>query len=285
MKKFLPVILLLLLPPYTFGTQFEGAKADYDSLNYVSALRKFQDLAEANDNAEPLFYVALTQLKMSECRNALSSIKALLKKYPQHIDGHYLEGIINMSMVGEVSIFKKLGYAKSALKSWQSIVEIEPDNIYGNYAVFSYYANAPGIAGGNLDRARELQAHLQAISPVYGELGLAILKHKNEKFAEAERHYLKATQLDPGRASLYFVLAQFHLQRQEPEKVLTALQRYQGLAKTWFDPDNAVVLYMSGLAYANLDNVEDAEASFQDALLAYPSKRLKKMVDDALEDL
>ena len=233
MTRIMFFTLLLCWHSILLGDDFADAKSDFDNRNYQKAASKFETLYDKNSkDVDLLFYLARSQYKVASYQDARSTIGHLIDLDPGHKEAHYLAGIVYMALLGEVNIFRKMGMAKSALRSWHTVVELDAEHVLGNYAIFSYYANAPGFAGGDMDKARQVLAKLESISLPYAELANGVLNSKLEKFAEAEKHYLKATEMITDRASPFFAIAQFYFQNEEFEKSLAALERYQQAKKS-----------------------------------------------------
>ncbi len=287
MNRSLIYLLLFLFPVVTLGAAAQStSKGDVNQVNYESILVEYNKLAKVQQgDLELIFRIALTEYKMGNYLNAQRTIKKLLKADPSNIDAHYLAGILSMSLVQEVNIFRKPGLAKAALNSWRRVVQLEPDHIQGNYAVFSYYVEAPSIVGGDFEKARKILKHLEVISPPYAELAKGLLNNKEKQYKAAEAHYLNATKAITDRASPFFAISMFYFQREEFHKALEALQQYQKADKIWHDPGPARTYYAIGSVYAEIDETHLAKSNFEKALLAYPNKRLKGLVGDALKKL
>ncbi len=286
MTRILFFTLLLCWHSILLGDDFADAKSDFDNRDYQKAASKFETLYGKNSkDVDLLFYLARSQYKVASYQDARSTIDHLVDLDPGHKEAHYLAGIVYMALLGEVNIFRKMGMARSALRSWHTVVELDEEHVLGNYAIFSYYANAPGFAGGDMDKARQTLRKLESISPPYAELANGVMNSKLENFAEAEKHYLKATEMITDRASPFFAIAQFYFQNEEFEKSLAALERYQLAKKIWHDPGDAIAFYFLGGIHANLGNTDLAKENFNKALSSYPNKQIRRLIEDSLDDL
>ncbi len=281
------LLLICLFPVSLSGAEHQSVSQDNPNrIDYESRLAEYNNLSEARqDDLDLKFNIALTQYKMGRYRDSQETINKLLVTDPDHIDAHYLAGILSMSLVQEVNLFKKPGLARAALDSWQNVVKLEPDHVQGNYALFSFYVEAPSIVGGNFKKGRRILKHLEAISPPYAELAKGLLNSKEKQYEAAETHYLNATKTITDRASPFFAISIFYFEREEFKKALDALQQYQKADKIWHDPGPARTYYAIGSVYAAMDQVQLARTNFEKALLVYPNKRIKGLVGDALRSL
>ena len=286
MSRVLIFTLLLCWHSIVRGDNFADAISDFDNRDYQNAASKFETLYSKNSkDVDLLFYLARSQYKVAKYKDARSTIDQLIELDPAHLDAHYLAGIVYMGLLGEVNLFRKLGMVKSALKSWKKVVELDAEHVLANYAVFSFYLNAPGIVGGDMDKALDILKTLESISPPYAELANGVLNSKLENFTEAEKHYLKATEMITDRASPFFAIAQFYFQNEKFEKSLAALERYQQAKKIWHDPGDAIAFYFLGSIHANLGNTDLAKENLNKALSSYPNKQIRGLIEDSLDDL
>jgi tetratricopeptide (TPR) repeat protein len=70
----------------------------------------------------------------------------------------------------QASMFSALGYAKRCRKAFEKAVELEPEDIGYLKALGKYYAQAPGIAGGDKEQALAIAARLTQLDPLQGKL-------------------------------------------------------------------------------------------------------------------
>ncbi len=255
-----------------------------ETRDFDGAIDELAELSKVNDDPRVLFHLARIQHRTGEYKDALNTLNALLEDHPDYTDGHYLSGLVNLSLIGEVNIFRKVSTAKKALASWEKTAELDPNHVDARYAIFSFYANAPGIAGGDLEQAEALLDDLNEVSPGYATMAKGVLLSKEEKFDEAEAAFSEAVAI-LDNAGAYFGLAQYYLQREEYAKTIehlnTALQRESG----WWDPDVTVVQLMLARAHAELGNIDTARELVNAGLGNNPNERIKGMLEETLEEL
>ncbi len=268
------------------GSNYHRAIEEFNHFDYATALPRFKSLSkEDNKDTDLLFYLARTQFGVGDNKSARTTIEALIDLSSNHIEAHNFAGTVYMTLLNEVSVFKKLAMAKAATASWEKVVELDDQHVQGNYALFSYYLNAPGFAGGDTKKAESILKKLETISPAFAEMAHGMSSAKNEKFEEAEQHYLNASEMIKDRASPHFAIAQFYYRNEDFEKSLAALTRYQKAEKIWQDPGEAMTLYPLGTVNSKLGNLALSRENFRNALPAYPNKRIKGLINDGLKDL
>ncbi|HEV8268155.1 MAG TPA: tetratricopeptide repeat protein, partial [Thermoanaerobaculia bacterium] len=112
------------------------------------------------------------------------------------------------------------GLAKKCRSSFEKAVALDSKNIAARMDLFEFYVQAPGIAGGGKDKAREQAAEIMKLDVVRGHLALAAMamatEEKDLKTAEAE--YRAALTAEPKSARARVALGNFLLnQKRFPE--------------------------------------------------------------------
>jgi tetratricopeptide (TPR) repeat protein len=106
----------------------------------------------------------------------------------------------------KASLFSQMGWAKKCRTSFEKAAALDPKNADARVDLIQYYAYAPGIAGGGMDKAREQVKALDGIDPVRGAQMSGFVLMKEKKPAEAEAEYRRAVSLKPGDASAHWRL-------------------------------------------------------------------------------
>lgn len=80
---------------------------------------------------------------------------------------HFTRGSI-MGQQASNSIFSALSYAGKSLDSFAQAVALEPTNIKYQLGLLSFYLQAPGIAGGDTDKAKQVAQAISLLDPAEG---------------------------------------------------------------------------------------------------------------------
>ncbi|HET8817588.1 MAG TPA: hypothetical protein VFM61_09090 [Pseudidiomarina sp.] len=148
---------------------------------------------------------SLNDLMKGGLDEAEEFIESFVDEHPDHAEAHYMRGAI-MGMQASDSIFSALGYAKKSLSSFQRAVELEPESVEYRQGLISFYMAAPGIAGGDMDKAWQ---HIQTMQDYDAKTALqmelaywqvqededkfkAALNRGLEKFSEHPDFYYRA---------------------------------------------------------------------------------------------
>jgi len=104
----------------------------------------------------------------------------------------------------QAGMFSALGYAKRCRKAFEQAVSLAPADIGYLKALGKYYAQAPGIAGGDKDQALLLAEKLQQQDPLQGQLLKLEVLFSAEDMTAAEQ-FVAASDLLQSRPEPYFM--------------------------------------------------------------------------------
>jgi len=274
---------LALSPPTISANSIEQALAAYTEHNIEKAIAILEDLATNNDK-QALMSLAKVQMRSGSAKESLKTTKRLIKTYPDDPDAHHAYGLANLTMMGEVGVFKFVSMAKQAKAGWDKAVELDPNHLDGLYALFSYYANAPKIGGGDIEKARRLQARMADIDMGYGYLALGVLHAKEDQFEEAEAAFIETTKI-MDTAGAYFALAQFYVGQGQFALALDAISNFSTKPADFWDPHASVEHLVVGRAQAGLGNIEAAKKAIKAGIATKPGKRMRNFLDETLKEL
>ncbi|MDC0067419.1 tetratricopeptide repeat protein [Gammaproteobacteria bacterium] len=255
-----------------------------DERDYERAIGTLIRLSEKQHDRDVLFHLARVQYHSGAFDDASDTLEDFHQQYPNDGEAYYLSGLVYLALVSEVNVFKKVGMANNALSSWEASVAADPGNLNSRYAIFAYYTNAPRIAGGDMDIAREHMNEIEQLDEGYGAMARGLLLSKEKDLAGAEAALQQAAIL-MNRAGPYFSLAQFYMQNEQYEKAISSVQQFQNREKRWWDPDATVAYLVMASANAELGNFEIAKKLAELGLSMNPNKQVKKGLNALLKNL
>jgi tetratricopeptide (TPR) repeat protein len=285
MKTFTTLIVCYLLatPALANDTLASAFKA-VDERDYERAIETLTRLSEKQQDRDVLFHLARVQYHSGEFDDASDTLEDFHQQYPSDGEAYYLSGLVYLALIGEVNIFKKVGMANNALSSWKASVAADPGNLDSRYAIFAYFTNAPGIAGGDLNIARAQMNEIEQLDKAYGAMAKGLLLSKEKDMPGAEAAFQEAAAL-MNRAGPYFSLAQFYMQTEQYEKAISSVQQFQSREKRWWDPDVPVAHLVIASANAELGNFEVARKEAALGLSMNPNRQTKKLLNAILKSL
>lgn len=285
MKRLTTLIACCLFTASSFANDalIPALKA-VDDRDYERAIESLTRLSEEQQDRDVQFHLARVLYHSGDYDNAAETLEEFHEQYPGDAEAFYLSGLVYLALLGEVNIFKKVGMAKKTLASWEASVAANPEYLNSRYAIFAYYTNAPSIAGGDLEVARELMVEITGLDKAYGVMAEGLLLSKEGDEAAAETAFQEAAVL-MNRAGPYFSLAQFYMQTEQYEKAISSVHQFQNREKRWWDPDATVAYLVMARANAELGNVEVARDEANRGLAMNPNKQIRKLLNETLKAL
>jgi tetratricopeptide (TPR) repeat protein len=215
----------------------------------------------------------------------------------------------------------KLPFLARRVKSeFEKAVELDPTSIDGRHGMIQFYAQAPGVMGGSLDKAKEQAREIEKLNAMRGHVEMAqLLENKDKDLVGAEREYTAAMTAAPDTVFGYNNLASFYrrqkkyaegiavyerLLKARPDAVTTHLNIGYNLAlsgenldrgeheiKTWLaDPpkdapavNTGFAHYALGMIYERQSKKDAARAEYRSALTFNPKHTDAKKALDALK--
>lgn len=256
----------------------------FDAGQYESAKSALISLpAEEYEQVIPLNRMARILIRERDGRGAMQALKMSLALDETNPTTHYLAGVANILLIGEVNLFKKLGVVKHARRSWERSIELDPDHVKARYALLSFYANAPRIAGGSIGRAKEHFALLGRSNLAYFHLSEALFFEKDGDIEAATKGYDDAIASSAERNFPIFGKAQFLFRQKQHDDAIALFESYR--AKAWDDPSEMMVHMVLGNIFKEKDQVERAREEFELALGMDPDTGLREFITDRLQEL
>ncbi len=113
-------------------------------------------------------------------------------------------GIALSQRMNEVNFMQMAALSGKMKKAFEKSVALDANHVPGLIGLARFYANAPEIAGGSLEKAAEFAARLQKLDPFMGEMELGLVAEKNEQPDAALAHYEAAAKANPKSTSAPF---------------------------------------------------------------------------------
>lgn len=127
---------------------------------------------------------------------AIKSADAVLKAEPRNVAYLNAIGGLYCEKAQKANVLKKMSWAGKCRSTWETALTIDPKNIDVRFSLLQYYAGAPGVAGGGIDKAQAVAREIAALDAVRGEVAWGAIARVEKKLDEAERRYRKAAEID-----------------------------------------------------------------------------------------
>jgi tetratricopeptide (TPR) repeat protein len=105
--------------------------------------------------------------------------------------------------------FSSLSLAGKARQSFQKAVQLDPNNREALDDLFAYYLDAPGFAGGGIDKARSLLPLIERSDPTQYDFDIARIALASKQYSAAEAAMRRAIAAAPRQIGHLLELAKF----------------------------------------------------------------------------
>ena len=127
---------------------------------------------------------------------AISAASEVLKAEPQNVEYLNTIGSLYGDKARNANLFTKMSWAGKCRGAWEQASTIDPMNTDVRFNLIQYYAQAPGIAGGGMDKAKAQAKAVAALDGMLGEIAWGNVARAEKQLGEAERRYRKAAEID-----------------------------------------------------------------------------------------
>ena len=140
---------------------------------------------------------------------AISAAADVLKAEPHNVEYLSRIGSLYCDKAKNANLFTKMSWADKCRGAWEQASTIDPKNTDVRFSLIQYYSRTPGIAGGNMDKAKAQATAVAALDGVLGEIAWGNIARAEKQLGEAERRYRKAAEIDAAGMRGPITLANF----------------------------------------------------------------------------
>jgi tetratricopeptide (TPR) repeat protein len=159
----------------------------FETGNSAAAIALAHPLADTSAAAATL--LGRIAWQSANYKDAARWLDAAIAHDPRFVDAYVWRGRTYVQEIETTSFLRKGGVAGRARSMFEKAVEIDPSNFEAHEARTEYFMQAPGIAGGSIDKARAEANAAKRSSPVRGALLVGRVEEKAGKPAAAEAEY------------------------------------------------------------------------------------------------
>ncbi|KUM52333.1 tetratricopeptide repeat protein [Rheinheimera sp. EpRS3] len=121
-------------------------------------------------DAQLLALLGQTEALLNNADKAEDLLEKAVKIDSNNADYQHWYATVSCNLAASASMLSALGHAKRCKKAYETALKLAPDNPRSYIALGSFLAQAPGIAGGDKDKALQLAEQLKQIDPLQGAL-------------------------------------------------------------------------------------------------------------------
>lgn len=123
-----------------------------------------QQLGFDSEDISEVFTPVFEALGENDVREAERIHKQLGREHGKTADWHYIDGVLNIMKLQDASALRMPFLARGMRNSFQRTIETDPGHELGHMSLALFLYNAPGIVGGDKEKAREHLATLTELN-------------------------------------------------------------------------------------------------------------------------
>lgn len=179
---------------------------------------------------------------------------------------YFMLGSAFAMKISHSGMLSAYGAARDMKKYLEKALDLKPDHRDAMIMLFQFYLQAPGLIGGDKERAKELARDLTNIDPASGHYLLALFWEDEEDDAQTERELLLALGHDSTNVGLLNHIGYFYLRTRSPEsghpyfsRAISLAPKTANVYDSMGDYFAAVADYDSALQYYNTAIIRDPD--------------------------
>jgi len=239
---------------FAAGPEYDRAMDLYKHTEYEGSLKLLLPLQ--GKGAADFALIGQNYFMLGNAKRASDFFQQAVTAEPNNSVYHHWLGRAYGRRAETGNPFTALGQASKARQSFEKAVALDPKNSDAVNDLFEYYLEAPGFAGGGLDKAAQVADRIAERDAAEGNYARARIAEKHKQFHDVEKHLRRAMQLAPLQVGRVIDLAKF----------LAKQGRFEESDKTFVDaqklaPDAPKVMYARAATYIETKrNIETAKA-------------------------
>ncbi|TRW48902.1 hypothetical protein FM042_07930 [Aliidiomarina halalkaliphila] len=151
---------------------------------FIAVPAHAQDIRSGINEA---FHEVYDAIEAADVKTAERALKDMRRTHRDTADFHFLEGQISMLKLNDASMVRMPFIARGMRRSWERAVEIDPEHQVSLFSLAMYYAAAPGIVGGDKEKATAIHKQLAELNSSWQyPLHVTLLMGKEAEHDEVE---------------------------------------------------------------------------------------------------
>ena len=282
-NKYVFYLTFLIISGIFANDLLNKAKVHYNLQEYETAKTILEQVLDNNDeDAVALHWMGRTLIRLGALDDAVDFLEEATEYAPDSANYHFWYGQTLGQNMSNASVLTQALSAHKVLDAFEKTIELDPKHIGGHMGAANYYLQAPGIVGGDLDKARKEAEILIELGSSQGRFILISVLEQEGKTSEAEQAYLefdKAFNDSTDNWSFYNNYGYFLLRQKRYEESIEKFKRQVELAQNQANPHDSL-----GDAYRAAGKLKRAIAEYKKALAIDPGFKVSKEKIDELEE-
>lgn len=279
------LVIILLFTNSLFAANLEKGKEYFETGDFEKARDIFEAIVEENDeNDDAQYWLGRTYFMLRKFEEASDCLETAIDLNDKNADYYFWYGNSLGNEIQSVNVIKQALMAGDILEAYEKAIEVDPKHIGAHIGVAQFYLQAPGIMGGDIEKAKEQADILKKLGSKDGDLIAIGILVKEEKFEEAETqydlfhtHFVDSTD----NPTFYNNYGYFLLRQKKYEKAIQMFKRQVELM-----PDRANPYDSLGDGYRAIGNLNQALSIYEKAIQLDPKfKDSMEKIEEIKEEL
>jgi tetratricopeptide (TPR) repeat protein len=187
----------LMTIPFLWASaaDLEQARKLYDHTDYQKSLDVLQEIPQKDASVYAL--MGRDYFMTGEYKQAAAAFEKAVAEEPRNSDYVLWLARTYGRRAERASPLSALGQAAKARQFFEKAVELDPHNLDALNDLSDFYLQAPGVAGGGLEKAEKVVEMISRVDPAEGQWAQAKVDEKRKDWKSAEEHLRRALALGP----------------------------------------------------------------------------------------
>lgn len=259
-------LLLLFISSSLFAQTVDRAKTLWESKNLAEAKRLLTTVKKGNKEfAAAQYYLGRIAFDEKDYDAAEEYFEEAIDVNDKVAEYHTWYGNTLGTLAADANLFKQAMLGPKMKSAWEKAVELDPKTVDARESLIQYYLQAPAIAGGSVDKAKEIANEIVKLKPAEGHRQLGNIYYKEKQYQEAEKEFIAMAKADPAYAS---GLSNYYINQKQYDKAFALFE--EALKK---NPEDMLATYQIGKTSAlSGQRLERGEACLKKYLTYQPQK-------------
>lgn len=225
-------------------------------------------VAAEPSNAEAHYLLAKALYDLRDYDLAEEPAQRAVELRPGEARHHLLLGRVTAARIRRAGLLKKFAMARKIRSEFEAAVAADPRDFDARLALTAFYAEAPWIVGGGIDKAMAQAREIAALSPMEGHLAQAEVHESRRQWSDVERELRQAVAAEPSSAKAHARLAVFLFQNKKVGEAEPLFRRCLELDADLLSP----YYYLGRLQAERGESLATAEAHLRKYLTRWPEE-------------
>jgi len=230
---------------------------------YDEARKVYEAILEVNEN-NAVAHFRLGMLLLQRFQNeddATDHIEEAVELSPNNADYHFALGQAYGETARKAGIIKKAIVGPKVKTQFELAAQLNPKHLGAHIGLAQFYSQAPGIMGGDMDKAWKEVETVITLDEFQGHRLKAQILEREKKIEDAEKEWKLLRELRPKDWRAWKLSGYFALRQKNPDAAVSLFNRYVELR-----PDTADSYDSLAEAFFAKGDHEKAETNLKKAL-------------------